>query len=213
MVPFFNSKNNTKVFYMITDFTEIKGEKYYYDPKRNIWVNGNPGIMTISVDKDSAKTHIYIGNHPVDQHNYNFIGKDITDGDIGFGLDCLYMAIQHIQNKQHIEIECCVALVPNFYKVGTLIKHPQIITDAKTTILNPETKCAILVRIPHFIWHYAFCYDNIPIPQRAELNAKCCGWRACEYTYYNFSNFWPNGQRRHYLSQHAALLRQSQKTK
>ena len=198
---------------MVTDFTEIKGEKYYFDQKLNIWVNGNPGIMTISMDKDSVETHIYIGIYPVDKLNYNFIGQDVTGGDIGFGLDCLYRAIQGIQNKQHIEIECCVALVPNFYKVGTPIKHPQIITDAKTTIPNPETKCAILVRIPHFIWHYAFCYDNVPISQRAELNAECCGWRACEYTLTNFSNFWPNGQRRHHLSQLAALLRQSQKTK
>lgn len=198
---------------MVTNFTEIKGENYYYDPKLNIWVNGNPGIMTISMDKDSLETHIYIGIHPVDKHNYNFIGQDVTGGDIGFGLDCLYRAIHGTQNKQHIEIECCVALVPNFYKVGAPIKHPQIITDAKTTIPNPETKCAILVRIPHFIWHYAFCYDNVPIPQRAELNAECCGWRACEYTLANFSNFWPNGQRRPYLSQRAALWRQSQKTK
>ena len=198
---------------MVTDFTEIKGEKYYFDQKLNIWVNGNPGIMTISMDKDSVETHIYIGIYPVDKLNYNFIGQDVTGGDIGFGLDCLYRAIQGIQNKQHIEIECCVALVPNFYKVGTPIKHPQIITDAKTTIPNPETKCAILVRIPHFIWHYAFCYDNVPIPQRAELNAECCGWRACEYTLTNFSNFWPNGQRRHHLSQLAALRRQSSSQK
>ena len=103
---------------MVTDFTEIKGEKYYYDPNRNIWVNGNPGIMTISMDKDSAETHIYIGNHPVDKHNYNFIGQDVIDVDIGFGLDSLYMAIERIQTNNILKLNAVWHLFQIFIKLA-----------------------------------------------------------------------------------------------
>ncbi|MFQ6778424.1 MAG: hypothetical protein ACLRFI_04020 [Alphaproteobacteria bacterium] len=110
--------------------------------------------------------------------------------------------------KPNIEIECCVAQVPEFVAQGQLVpQKTHIVTDVNTDKLNLGNTYVILVRVPHLPWFCAFNYNNITnnIQNKLSTSTKCCLWRAAEYVANSETPFWPDKKSLQYMLEYQKL--------
>lgn len=189
----------------------------------------NPNLRG-SIDPDDINLFgavLYNGTTKIDIYDYNFIGVRVYEYEttekyrLPNGGESLrapeYLRIGHTNyiglyvdeynDPATIEMECCVAQVPESYQAGqSVITKPKIVTDVNTDKIIPGNTYAILARVPHLPWFYAFCYNNVrDMKERGEVSAKFCLFRAAEYVAKNKTPFWPDKKSLQYMMEYQKL--------
>lgn len=217
------------------EYKDIHGDTYV-KTQDGIWVNANPAVQTLSIKVDLEKfipmvtdyddmddgpnftSVLYRGATKINFYDkYDFIGEKACDDKFGFAVDNMATGFNRhfsrYRNRPTAEMECCVAQVPEYSKIGGTIKNPDIVTDINKNVLKQNYKYAVLARVPHLVWHCAsFCENMYTDAQKGHLAAKVCVLRASEYVHKDETRFWPDGKRHCYLSERAYQMRQA-KTK
>lgn len=213
------------------EYQDRQGDTYIKTAD-GIWVNANPAVQTLSIKVDLEKfipmvtdyadmddgpnfsSVLYRGATKINFYSqYDFIGEKACDDRFGIAVDNMGTGfnrhLSQYRNKPTAEMECCVAQVPEYNKIGGWINNPDIVTDINTDVLKPGYKYAVLARVPHLIWHCVSFCENVPDAQRGHLAARVCVLRASEYVQKQETRFWPDARRRPYLSERAYMLRQA----
>lgn len=201
----------------------------YVKVPSGIYVNANPGVLTLSIntntlyapepsyygDEDDIPMFgavLYKGTTKIKIDNYDFMGVKVSEcsvyapenlrkGYANYG--GLYL--DEYNHKSHIEMECCVAHVPESCHVGEFVTAKPI-TDLKIDKLKSGNTYAILARVPRLPWFYAWCYDNVhDMKERGKFSAKCCLWRASEYVAESTTPFWPDKRSLRYALEYQKL--------